>query len=187
MLSIDLTKGELGSLVKGYYTETTLNKLIEIDFSDCQRWEESQNFRRFVTEVVGTTPGHWKAPKAIQSWAVELLMKHREKEAMWRQMQLAGREKIIADLIAEKEAAEKEYAAKYGAKIAAKLKASGERDDARRAAKAAAEKEAAIAKAASLMITRAANEAVAIEAAKESAARAASDICFDGDDLLSFD
>ncbi|RGP59013.1 hypothetical protein FSPOR_11635 [Fusarium sporotrichioides] len=183
MLRIDLTKKEIGRLVNGYYTEATLHKLMKIDYSDCQRWEENQIFRQFLTKVVGTTPGHWKAPKAIQSWAVEPLMEYREDEAKRQEEHDADLEAAAPARKAALEAEERVAAAKR----AAEVKAIEERDNSRRAAKAATSFAAAIAKATSLMIARAKNEAAAREAAKEPAARAASDICFDGDDLLSFD
>ncbi|KAL6922223.1 hypothetical protein FSHL1_006188 [Fusarium sambucinum] len=117
MLNVDLTQKEIGRLTNGYYKEDTLHKLIKIDYSDCQRWEDNAIFRQFLTKTVGTTPGHWKAPKAIQSWAVQLLAEH-----------LAEQEKTRLEMIAEEEAFEEK-------KAAAEKKAVAEK-------KAAAEKKA---------------------------------------------
>ncbi|QPC68966.1 hypothetical protein HYE67_011197 [Fusarium culmorum] len=184
-----ITNDELKYLLNGSFTEATLDKLILMSDQDCKTWNGNPLFRQFQTNVVGTSVGHWKAPKHIQEWATSVLMEHLEDQDI--EKEAAAKRAAAAKADEEAAAARKADAEKKKAdKLAIEMEASAVRDDARRAAKAAAAKQAAAAaadKASLQAFARAANEALAREYTKKSANCVASDIYFEGDDLIAFD
>ncbi|KAK6725065.1 hypothetical protein SNK04_003872 [Fusarium graminearum] len=181
-----ITNHELKYLLNGSFTEATLDKLILMSDQDCKNWNGNPLFRQFTTNVVGTSVGHWKAPKRIREWATSVLMEHLEDQDIERD---AAANRAAAAKADEEAAAARKAAAekKKADKLAIEMEASAVRDDARRAAKAAAAKQAAADKAALQAFARAANEALARECARKSTNSVASDIYFEGDNLIAFD